>query len=169
MSRDSHGDELLTVREARAAYGIPRTTLYRHIRKGEVRAYRRGLGRETFVHRADLEALLRFHPKQRQPGSKSIWDEMDEFRRRVFGDRVLTPSSAEIIEEERRKRDEENEYDLAQRPGGVQGKYVERYRAGTNLVLLAPEVAKAFPNDESVNEALRLLMKVAEATVALPK
>jgi excisionase family DNA binding protein len=108
VSRDSPGDELLTLREARATYGIPRSTLYRRIRKGEVRAYRRGLGRETYVHRADLESLQRFHPKQRQPGSaKSIWDEMDEFRRRVFGDRVLTPSSAEIIEEERRKRDEE--------------------------------------------------------------
>ena len=53
------------------------------------------------------------------------------------------------------------EYEFAQLQGGVRGKYAERYRAGTNLVLLAPDVAKAFPDDESVNEALRLLIKVA--------
>jgi hypothetical protein len=53
------------------------------------------------------------------------------------------------------------EYDFSQLKGGVKGKYVESYRAGTNLVLLAPDVAKAFPNDESVNDALRLLMQIA--------
>ncbi len=46
--------------------------------------------------------------------------------------------------------------------GGVRGKYVDRYRAGTNLVLLAPAVAKAFPTEADVNEALRLLMKIAQ-------
>ena len=55
------------------------------------------------------------------------------------------------------------EYDLSQLKGGVRGKYAERYRAGTNLVLLSPDVAAAFPTDEAVNEALRLLMRVAEA------
>ncbi|MBE9169935.1 hypothetical protein IQ238_21235 [Pleurocapsales cyanobacterium LEGE 06147] len=54
------------------------------------------------------------------------------------------------------------EYDFAQMKGGVRGKYVERYRTGTNLVLLAPDVARAFPNDEAVNEALRLLIQVAQ-------
>lgn len=54
------------------------------------------------------------------------------------------------------------EYDFAQMQGGVKGKYVERYRAGTNLVLLDPDVAQAFPNDAAVNEALRLLMQVAQ-------
>ncbi len=38
---------------------------------------------------------------------------------------------------------------------GVCGKYVEHYRAGTNLVLLDPDVAKAFPDETAVNEALR--------------
>ena len=47
------------------------------------------------------------------------------------------------------------EYDFAQMKGGVRGKYVERYRQGTNLVLLDPDVAPAFPNDEAVNQALR--------------
>jgi hypothetical protein len=55
------------------------------------------------------------------------------------------------------------EYDEATIRGGVQGKYAERYRAGTKLVLLAPDVAAAFPDAEAVNEALRLLMKVARA------
>lgn len=54
------------------------------------------------------------------------------------------------------------EYDFAQMQGGVRGKYVERYRSGTNLVLLDPDVAQAFPNDASVNEALRLLMQIAQ-------
>ena len=53
------------------------------------------------------------------------------------------------------------EYDFSQIEGGVRGKYAERYREGTNLVLLEPDVAKAFPSDEAVNEALRLLMQIA--------
>lgn len=44
--------------------------------------------------------------------------------------------------------------------GGIRGKYTERYRAGTNLVLLEPEVAKAFPNEKAVNEALKLVMRL---------
>ena len=45
--------------------------------------------------------------------------------------------------------------------GGVRGKYLERYRAGTNLALLEPDVAVAFPTDEAVNEALRTILKAA--------
>jgi len=54
------------------------------------------------------------------------------------------------------------EYDLSQLRGGVRGKYLERYRAGTNLALLAPDVRAAFPTDEAVNEALRSLMQARE-------
>jgi hypothetical protein len=54
------------------------------------------------------------------------------------------------------------EYDFSKMAGGVRGKYVERYRAGTNLVLLDPDIAKAFPTDASVNEALRLLIQIAQ-------
>ena len=57
------------------------------------------------------------------------------------------------------------EYDLSQLQGGARGKYVQRYNEGTNLVLLAPDVARTFPSDEAVNEALRLLMKIARAQV----
>jgi hypothetical protein len=54
------------------------------------------------------------------------------------------------------------EYDFSSMKGGVRGKYVERYREGTNLVLLDPDVAEAFPTSEAVNEALRLLMQIAQ-------
>jgi hypothetical protein len=55
-----------------------------------------------------------------------------------------------------------DEYDLTQLQGGVRGKYVQRYRAGTNLVRLAPDVAAAFPNEDAVNAALRLLMEAGK-------
>lgn len=60
------------------------------------------------------------------------------------------------------KKDElRPEYDLKSLlKGGVRGKYAKRYHAGTNLVLLEPEVAKAFPNEKAVNEALKLVMKL---------
>jgi hypothetical protein len=51
------------------------------------------------------------------------------------------------------------EYDLSQLEGGTRGKYLERYRAGTNLALLAPEVRAAFPTDDAVNQALRSIMQ----------
>lgn len=54
-----------------------------------------------------------------------------------------------------------SEYDFTQMQGGVRGKYVERYRAGTNLVLLDSDVAEAFPNDAAVNDALRMLIQIA--------
>jgi hypothetical protein len=54
------------------------------------------------------------------------------------------------------------EYDFAAMQGGVRGKYVQRYRSGKNLVLLDPDIAKAFPTDASVNEALRLLLQIAD-------
>jgi hypothetical protein len=53
-------------------------------------------------------------------------------------------------------------YDFANMPGGVKGKYVDRYRSGTNIVLLDPDVADAFPTAESVNEALRMLLTIAQ-------
>lgn len=50
------------------------------------------------------------------------------------------------------------EYDLSELKGESRGKYTDRYRAGTNLALLAPEVRAAFPTDDAVNQALRSLM-----------
>jgi len=54
------------------------------------------------------------------------------------------------------------EYDFASMKGGVRGKYAKRYRAGTNLVLLDPELAEAFPTEAAVNNALRAFLKVTE-------
>ena len=48
------------------------------------------------------------------------------------------------------------EYDIR---GGMRGKYYERYRQGTNVVLLEPDVAAVFPNSDSVNRALRTLIE----------
>lgn len=53
------------------------------------------------------------------------------------------------------------EYDFTSLQGGVRGKYAQRYREGTNLVLSHRDVARAFPNDEAVNETLRAVMKAA--------
>jgi len=54
------------------------------------------------------------------------------------------------------------EYDLSKLKGGVRGKYTARYRAGTNLVLLSPDVAEHFPDEQSVNSALRTLIRAAK-------
>lgn len=58
------------------------------------------------------------------------------------------------------------EYDLRELlKTGVRGKYADRYHAGTNLVLLEPDVAEAFPDEEAVNETLRLVMKLKNIPV----
>lgn len=49
----------------------------------------------------------------------------------------------------------------------VCGKYAYRARASANVVILDPEVARAFPNDEAVNAALRGLMKLAQSSARL--
>ncbi|PZV14215.1 MAG: hypothetical protein DCF20_13780 [Pseudanabaena sp.] len=54
------------------------------------------------------------------------------------------------------------EYDFGKMKGGIRGKYVDRYQTGTNVVLLDPDVAQAFPTSDSVNEALRLLMQISK-------
>ena len=55
------------------------------------------------------------------------------------------------------------EYDLSQLKGGVRGKYYRQATAGTNLVLIERELADVFPDTESVNRALRMLVDTAEA------
>jgi hypothetical protein len=54
------------------------------------------------------------------------------------------------------------EYDLSKLKSGVPGKYLDRYRTGTNLVLLSPNAVDYFPDDQSVNAALRALSNVAK-------
>ena len=56
-----------------------------------------------------------------------------------------------------------SEYDLRELlKGGIRGKYVEQYRAGTNLILLDPDVAEAFPSEQAVNEALSLVLQLTK-------
>lgn len=57
------------------------------------------------------------------------------------------------------------EYDLSHLTGGVRGKYYDRATAGTTLVLLERDVAEAFPDGRTVNQALRALIKVARSQV----
>ena len=60
-----------------------------------------------------------------------------------------------------------SEYDLPQLlKGGVRGKYADRYREGTNLVLLAPDVAEVFTDEDAVNEALRLVIQLTKIPTA---
>ena len=55
------------------------------------------------------------------------------------------------------------EYDLAELlKSGVRGKYAERFRQGTNLFLIEPDIAKVFPTDQAVNEALRLVIQLTK-------
>ena len=65
----------------------------------------------------------------------------------------MSPESDRSDEDEMR-----SEYDLR---GGVRGKYYKQYMEGTNIVLLDPDVAAVFRNSESVNQALRVLIKAA--------
>jgi hypothetical protein len=58
------------------------------------------------------------------------------------------------------KRDPDllDEYDFSK---GVRGKYAKQYAEGTNVIVLAPDVAAMFPDAESVNDALRALVQIA--------
>ena len=55
------------------------------------------------------------------------------------------------------------EYEFASMRGGVRGKYAHRVRTETNIVLLEPEVAEAFPTEQAVNEALRGILNTTRA------
>ncbi len=65
----------------------------------------------------------------------------------------------------RAKRDPDllDEYDFSK---GVRGKHAKRYAEGTNVVVLAPDVAVAFPDAQSVNDTLRALLKIARNSAA---
>ncbi len=79
---------------------------------------------------------------------------------------MLEPSPEEKEEPMKTKRNKTNddlrpEYNLGQLlKGGVRGKYAKRYHAGTNLVLLDPDVRRAFPSARAVNRALRLVIEL---------
>ena len=54
-------------------------------------------------------------------------------------------------------------YDFASMKGGVRGKDASRAREGTNIVLIQPEVAEAFPTEQAVNEALKGMLDTTRA------
>jgi hypothetical protein len=57
------------------------------------------------------------------------------------------------------------EYKRADFPGGlVRGKYAKRLKESSNIVVLRPEVSRAFPNEEAVNKALMSLIDIAQKT-----
>jgi hypothetical protein len=57
------------------------------------------------------------------------------------------------------------EYKRSDLGRGIRGKYLKSYQAGTNLILLSPDVSKVFHDEVAVNEALRSLIKVARTSV----
>jgi hypothetical protein len=70
----------------------------------------------------------------------------------------MSQESESIMNDEMRP-----EYDFS---GGVRGKYYEAYMKSSNIVVLDPDVAEIFRDSASVNEALRLLAKIAKSTAA---
>ena len=74
------------------------------------------------------------------------------------GQLVANKNSMRKASMKRRRSELRSEYDLGQLKGVVRGKYYQRALAGTNLVLLEPDVARAFPDSNSVNRALRRLL-----------
>ncbi|MBC7945447.1 MAG: hypothetical protein H7X91_09360 [Burkholderiales bacterium] len=57
-----------------------------------------------------------------------------------------------------------SDYDFS---GGVRGKYFHHFMQSSNVVILEPDVATAFPNAEAVNDALRGLMRLAQRSAGL--
>jgi hypothetical protein len=66
----------------------------------------------------------------------------------------------------KRGDDMRKEYDLSKLEGGVRGKYYRRATAGTNLVLIEPDLAKMFPDSEAVNRTLRVLAEASQTAGA---
>ena len=56
----------------------------------------------------------------------------------------------------------QEEYDLSQLPIMPKGRYAAERRVGRNLVVIAPDLARAFPSDEAVNKALRIILQAAQ-------
>jgi hypothetical protein len=61
------------------------------------------------------------------------------------------------------------EYDLSKLKNGVRGKYYSRATAGSNLVLVDPDLADLFPDAASVNRALRLVAEAARVVSSVKR
>ncbi len=74
----------------------------------------------------------------------------------------MTPKISDVSDELRPEYD----FDYSK---GVRGKYYKRIlKEGANVVVLEPDVAKAFPNSAAVNDALRVVLKAGQAARRLP-
>ena len=62
-----------------------------------------------------------------------------------------------------------DDYDFSKLGKAVRGKYAKQFRAASNVVLLEKDVAEVFKNERSVNEALRLLISIANKQVSKPE
>ena len=102
MRYDSTPDSMLTVREVREEYGVPRSTLYRHVQKGRLHAQHRGASQRIYFRRRDIEELLKF--KDELGSAASIEDELREFRHDSGGGQRLRPAPADFIDEARQER-----------------------------------------------------------------
>ncbi len=128
------------------------------------------VGNDLNIGRKDLVSIRMIVVKVRVDhiADRLVRDEFQVFKEFSGGGRrgaVIHKHHVVVIDDEKRteKRvgDElRREYDLSKLKGGVRGKYVARYKAGTNLVLLSPDVAEYFPDARSVNRALRSLIRV---------
>jgi hypothetical protein len=83
------------------------------------------------------------------------------FASSMLGGQILA-SVADMSSETKKPDETRPHYDFS---GGVRGKYAARYEQGTNVVVLAPDVAEVFPDSAAVNEALRTLVRLSSKTV----
>ncbi len=128
--------------EANSVFGDPLTTTVRDAlhSKDEARFLTTGLSSE--------KRELIVWPTERDNGVRVI-DARDVTAQER---RVMSPKN------DTKADDMRPEYDIR---GGVRGKYFERYREGTNVVLLQPDVAAVFRSSAAVNRALRELIEIA--------
>lgn len=85
---------------------------------------------------------------------------------RIISARLVTRKIMKKAKSKDEMRPEYNRNDLAE---SVRGKYYSAFNEHHNIVLLEPDVANAFPNEEAVNKALKSLIKVARDSVDLPR
>jgi len=121
-------------------------------------------GRTVSVPLAWSWRLSEATPEQRHnfeimgSGQGVHWPDVDEDISAI-GMLSGTPARCPKISDDYELRDE---YDLSKMTIVAKGRYAPDRRAGKNVVLLAPDVAQAFPTDEAVNEALRLVLRMAK-------
>jgi hypothetical protein len=96
--------------------------------------------------------------KEGMPPGSSVRAELPEQK-----ERSMKKARRRVVDELR------SEYKRSDFGGLVRGKYVERLRAKSNVVVLDPRVAEIFPNAASVNAALLSLAEIAERSARLPR